>query len=91
MISNGTDNMVMPVAPMYGGNGGGCGFGNGWGDGWWILLLLLFAGGWNNGGFGGGFGGDGEVLQDSFLAYSQLSPQASLMLKFLDVIELLTL
>lgn len=45
MISNGTDNMVMPVAPMYGGNGGGCGFGNGWGDGWWILLLLLFAGG----------------------------------------------
>lgn len=61
MISNGTDNMVMPVAPMYGGNGGGCGFGNGWGDGWWILLLLLFAGGWNNGGFGGGFGGDGVM------------------------------
>lgn len=60
MISNGTDNMVMPVAPMYGGNGG-CGFGNGWGDGWWILLLLLFAGGWNNGGFGGGFGGDGVM------------------------------
>lgn len=53
MISNGTDNMVMPVAPMYG-NGGNGGFGNGWGDGWWILLLLLFAGGWNNNGFGGG-------------------------------------
>lgn len=59
MVSNGSDNMVMPVAPMYGGygNGGSC-FGNGWGDGWWILLLLLFAGGWNN---GGGFGGDGVM------------------------------
>ena len=51
--------MVMPVAPMYGGNNGGFGggFGNDWG---WIILLLLFAGGgWGNGfgGFGGGFGG----------------------------------
>lgn len=48
--------MVMPVAPAYGGNGG---FGNSFGgDGWWILLLLLFAGGWGNGnGFGGGYGG----------------------------------
>ena len=50
-----TDNgngMFMPVAPAYGG-----GFSNGFGgDGWWILLLLLFAGGWGNG-FGGGFGG----------------------------------
>lgn len=52
--SNGTG-MVMPVAPMYGGNNGGFGggFGNDWG---WIILLLLFAGGgWGNG-FGGGFG-----------------------------------
>lgn len=49
------NNMVMPVAPMYGGNNGGFGgFGNDWG---WIILLLLFAGGgWGNG-FGGGFGG----------------------------------
>ena len=56
-LSNGTDNMVMPVAPMYGG-GYGNGFGTGFGgDGWWIILLLLFAGGgWGNG-FGGGFGG----------------------------------
>lgn len=60
-MTNGSENMVMPVAPMYGGyNNGGCGFGNGWGDGWWILLLLLFAGGWNNG-FGSGFGGDGVM------------------------------
>jgi hypothetical protein len=45
--------MVMPVAPMYGGNNGGFGgLGNDWG---WIILLLLFAGGgWGNG-FGGGF------------------------------------
>lgn len=61
MVSNGSDNMVMPVAPMYGGMNGGCGFGNGFGDGWWILLLLLFAGGWNNG-FGGGFGGEYGVM-----------------------------
>ena len=54
-LSNGTDNMVMPVAPMYGGYGNGFGTGFG-GDGWWIILLLLFAGGgWGNG-FGGGFG-----------------------------------
>ena len=47
------NSMVMPVTPMYGGNGG---FGNGFGaDGWWIVLLLLACnGGW---GFGGGFGG----------------------------------
>lgn len=76
---NGGSDMVMPVAPMYGGNGG---FGGGWGgDGWWIILLFLFAlggGGWGNG-FGGGIGGfaaDGaalypwmnqaEVTQDGF-------------------------
>ena len=48
-------NLVMPVSPMGGNNGGfGGGFGNDWG---WIILLLLFAGGgWGNGfgGFGGG-------------------------------------
>ena len=50
-----TDNnsMVMPVSPMGGNNGGFGGFGGDWG---WIILLLLFAGGWGNG-FGGGFGG----------------------------------
>lgn len=48
--------MVMPVAPMYGGNGGG--FGNGFGgDGsWWILLLFILLG---NGAWGNGFGGFG--------------------------------
>ena len=46
------ENMVMPVSPMYGGNGGG--FGGRGGDWGWIILLLLFAGGgWGNG-FGGG-------------------------------------
>lgn len=48
-----TDNeMVMPVAPMYGGNSNGFGFG---GDGaFWLLVLFLFAfGGWGNNGFGG--------------------------------------
>lgn len=50
-------NMVMPVAPMYGGGNNGfadC-FG---GSGWWILLLFILLGGngWG-GGFGGGFDG----------------------------------
>lgn len=51
---NGSD-MVMPVAPMYGGGNGGfgnSGFGGDWG---WIILLLLI--GWGNNGWGGGFGG----------------------------------
>ena len=59
--SNGGNDMVMPVAPMYG--GGGSGFGGGWGgdNGWWIILLFLFAlGGWGNG-FGGGAGGGGSM------------------------------
>lgn len=56
-----SNNMVMPVAPMCGGNNGG--FGNGFGGDWaWIILLLLLGwgnNGWGgNGGFGGGFGGD---------------------------------
>ena len=52
-------NMVMPVAPMYG--GGNNGFADGFGgSGWWILLLFILLGGngWGNG-FGGGFCGDG--------------------------------
>lgn len=47
------NNMVMPVAPMYGGMGNG--FGNSFGGDWaWIILLLLLAG---NNGWGNGFGG----------------------------------
>lgn len=53
--SNG--NMVMPVAPYYGGGNGGFGdFGGA--SGWWIIILLLcLGGGWGNG--FGGFGGGG--------------------------------
>lgn len=56
MITDESSNgMVMPVAPMYGGNNGGFGgFGGDWG--WIILLLLVCGGGWGMGGFGGGFG-----------------------------------
>jgi len=53
---NGSENMVMPVSPMYAGANGGFG---GWGDNgaWWILILLFALGGWGNGygGYGGGF------------------------------------
>ena len=54
------NNMVMPVAPMYGNGGGFGGFGGDWAS--WIILFLIFGmfgGGWGNG-FGGGFGG-GEL------------------------------
>ena len=57
------NNMVMPVAPMYGGNGGGFGGGFGGDWGWIILLLLLAGGGWGNG-FGGGFGGGNALGYD---------------------------
>ena len=60
LTENGGNEMVMPVAPMYGGNSGGFG---GWGgdNGWWIILLFLFAlGGWGNG-FGGGYGAGGAM------------------------------
>lgn len=54
---NGSNGMVMPVAPMCGSNGG---FGNGFGGDWaWIILLLLL--GWGNNGWGGnGMGGNGD-------------------------------
>lgn len=56
--SNG--NMVMPVAPYYGGGNGGFGdFGGA--SGWWIIILLLcLGGGWGNG--FGGFGGGGGMF-----------------------------
>lgn len=54
---NGSSNMVMPVAPMYGGGNNG-GFGDFGGSGWWILLLFILLGGNGCGnGFGGGFDG----------------------------------
>ena len=65
--------MVMPVAPMYGGNGGnGFGFGGDWA---WIILLLLLGwgnGGWGGNGFDGGAGGlypwmnQTETINDGF-------------------------
>lgn len=69
---NGGD-MVMPVAPMYGGGNGG--FGNCFGGDWaWIILLLLL--GWGNNGWGnnGMYGGNelypwmnqAEVTNDGF-------------------------
>ena len=46
-------NMIMPVAPMMGGNNGGFGFGDG--NGFWFLILFFLLCG--NNGWGGGFGG----------------------------------
>lgn len=54
-LTDGNDgSMVMPVAPMYGGNNNGFGFGGDWA---WIILLLLLGWGNNGNGFGGGYGG----------------------------------
>lgn len=54
MLSD-SNNLVMPVSPMYGnGNNGGFGDSGGW---WMILFLFALMGGWGNG-FGGGFGGN---------------------------------
>lgn len=55
-LVNENSGMVMPVGPMYGGNGG---YGNGmFGDGsFWIIVLFLFAlmgNGWGNAFCGGG-------------------------------------
>lgn len=54
-LSDENGGMVMPVGPMYGGNGG---FGNNFGGDWaWIILLLLLGWGNNGNGFGSGNGG----------------------------------
>lgn len=53
-LSDENGGMVMPVGPMYGGNGG---FGNNFGGDWaWIILLLLLGWGNNGNGFGSGNG-----------------------------------
>ena len=44
-------NMYMPVAPAYGNTGG---FSFGGDNAWWIIVLLIFMGGW-----GGNWGGNG--------------------------------
>lgn len=58
-LTDGNNELVMPVAPMYSSNGNGNN--NGFGGDWaWIILLLLLGWGNNgNNGFGGGFGGFG--------------------------------
>lgn len=66
MFNNGND-LVMPVAPMYGGGYGGNGNGFLGGDGIWVILLFaMIFGGW--GGFGG-FGGMGGFAADGAMLY----------------------
>jgi len=54
-------NMVMPVAPTYGGFGGNGFNGDG---GWWILLLFILLGGWG-GGYGNGIGGGAGFVDNT--------------------------
>lgn len=52
-----SNNMVMPVAPYYGGNAGGGMDGFGFGGGWWIILfLIVLMGGWGGNNWGGNGG-----------------------------------
>ena len=60
---NGGNDLVMPVAPMGGGNGWGNGFG---GDGWWVILFLFALMG--NGGWGGFGGNNGMAIWPYFTA-----------------------
>ena len=68
-MTDGSNTMVMPVAPAYANNDGFGGFGGDWG---WIILLLLFAGGgWGMGGFGGFGGGFGGMYEFPWLLTGQ--------------------
>ena len=62
MLTDTSNGLVMPVAPMISGSGGS-GFGGFGGDGWWVILFLfaLMGNGW--GGFGG-FGGGNQLSYD---------------------------
>lgn len=63
-MTEGTNNMYMPVVPQgFGGANGGFGFdGN---NGWWILILLILFG-WNGNGNWGNNGGVGNEVQRGF-------------------------
>ena len=57
MALDNSNEMVMPVAPMYGGGNGGFG----WNDGsFWIIILFLFA--FMGNGWGGGWGGGSDAI-----------------------------
>lgn len=68
-MTDANGNMVMPVAPYYGGNGNDGMFG-GNGSWMWFLLIWMAMFGWGNGGygFGGGQGGGrvGSEIQNGF-------------------------
>lgn len=70
-LTDEASNMVMPVGPMNGSNGG-FGFGND--SGWWIILLFILLGnnGWN-GNWGGGNSGEIQRGFDQSALISSLS------------------
>ncbi len=72
--SNGSNGLIMPVAPMYAGGMGNGGFGGGFGGDWGSLIVLFLIaalfGGFGNGGWGGGFGGGmGGFAADGAMLY----------------------
>ena len=64
-MTDANGNMVMPVAPFYGGNGNGDGMFGGQGGWMWFLLVWMAMFGWGNGGYGfGGGQGGGRVYSE---------------------------
>lgn len=68
----GSNGMIMPVAPAYGGYNGMGGFG---GDSWWgiLLLIAILNGGFGFGGMGGWGGMMGTGMMDGFGLYPWLN------------------
>lgn len=64
-MTEGTNNMYMPVVPQgFGGNNGGFGFDGS--NGWWILIMLILFGWGGYGGWNGNNGGVGNEVQRGF-------------------------
>ena len=71
-LTNETDNMVMPVSPMGGYNGG---FGDMANSGWWIILLFILLG---NNGWNGNWGGNGGVSNEMQRGFDQAALTSAL-------------
>lgn len=72
---SGGNNMVMPVGPMYGNNGGGT-FGMGNDAGWWVVLLIIILAG--RSGFGGNAGNGYDAAMGVQAGFNQAALTSSM-------------
>ena len=85
-LTDGANEMVMPVSPIGSYNNGG--FGDMANSGWWIILLFILLGnnGWNNGNWGGNGGSEMQRgFDQAALTNSLASLQNSVTTGFGDV------